>query len=321
MFKTPTPHISVVSPIYGSDMSLAELCGRLHSVLNTITPDYEIILINDASPDDSWTIIKKLAELDNRVKGINLSRNFGQHYAITAGLDFAHGDWVIVMDCDLQDVPEEIPKLYREAQTGFDMVIGQRTERKDSLLKKCMSFLFYRFFAYLSGTTINNRIGNFGIYSQQVISNIRQFKEQNRSFGLFAIWVGFHRKEIEISHAARKHGRTSYTFSKMFSLAFDSIVAHSDKLLRLTVKFGFLVSLSSFIFAIGIVINYLFWTAPLIGWTSLILSVYFTAGLIIGTIGIVGLYVGKIFDEVKGRPLYIIETTTFEITSRDKLSP
>lgn len=320
MSKLSAPHISVISPVYGSDKSLAELCSRLHGVLNVLTPNYEIILVNDASPDDSWMIIKELAEQDSRVKGINLSRNFGQHYAITAGLDFARGDWVVIMDCDLQDVPEEIPKLYREAQTGFDMVIGQRTERKDSFLKKCMSLLFYRFFAYLSGTKINNRIGNFGIYSHKVVSNIRQLKEQNRSFGLFAIWVGFRRKEIEILHAARKHGSTSYTFSKMVSLAFDSIIAHSDKLLRLTVKFGLFVSLSSFLFAIFIVINYLFWTVPIIGWTSLILSVYFTAGLIIGTIGIVGLYVGKIFDEVKGRPLYIIDTTTFESPCRDKSS-
>ncbi len=320
MLDSSAPHISIVSPVYGCCNSLEELCNRLHSVLQRITTNYEIILVNDASPDNSWLTIQKLAEADCRIKGINLSRNFGQHYAITAGLNFAHGDWVIVMDCDLQDVPEEITNLYQTAQQGFDVVVGQRKERKDHFFKRLFSLLFYRIFAYFSGTKVNNRIGNYGIYSQKVITSIRLLKEQNRSFGLFAIWVGFRRTEIEISHSARAHGCSSYTLRKMANLAFDSIVAHSDKLLRLTVKLGLFVSFSSLLFAIWLFVNYLLWATPLIGWTSLILSVYFTTGLIIGTIGIVGLYVGKIFDEVKGRPLYIIDSTTFEISPRDKLS-
>ncbi len=143
-------------------------------------------------------------------------------------------------------------------------------------------------------------------------------KEQNRSFGLFAIWVGFRRIEIDVDHAARSHGRSSYTFRKMTRLALDSIVAHSDKLLRLTVKLGMLVSVLSFFYAAWIVVRYFLWDTPLVGWTSLIVSVYFTAGLIIGTIGIVGLYVGKIFDEVKHRPLYVIDALTFDqVTEHD----
>jgi glycosyltransferase involved in cell wall biosynthesis len=311
------PHLSVVSPVYGCARSLPELCERLQTVLSSLTPDYEIILINDGSPDESWSIIQQLAAADERIKGINLSRNFGQHYAITAGLDFSKGDWTVVMDCDLQDRPEEIPKLYEKARSGFEIVVGLRAERKDHWVKKGLSRLFYRMFAYFSGTKVNNRIGNFGIYSHKVIRSIGCLKEQNRAFGLFAIWVGFRRAEVDINHAARPYGRSGYTFRKMAKLALDSIIAHSEKLLLLTIKLGLTVSALSFFYAAWIVLSYLLWATPIVGWTSLIVSVYFTAGLIIGTIGIVGLYVGKIFDEVKQRPLYIIDSLTFDQTNEN----
>lgn len=306
------PHISVVSPVYGCTAALDELCARLHQALGQITAHYEIILVDDASPDGAWPVIEALAKSDARVKGIHLSRNFGQHHAIAAGLDFAHGDWVVVMDCDLQDQPEEIAKLYAKAMTGFDIVVGRRAQRKDGWIRKGLSQLFYWAFAYFTQTKIDSRIGNFGIYSQKVICSIRSMREQNRSFGLFALWVGFHRAEIDVHHAARPHGESAYTFKRMARLATDSLVAHSDKLLTLTVKLGFLMSISALLFALWLVFSYFSKGTPVLGWTSLIVSVYFTAGLIIGTIGVVGLYIGKIFDEVKQRPLYLIKSTTFE---------
>jgi len=312
MYNKQTPHISVVSPVYGCSESLTELCNRLHSVLSLITEDYEIIFVNDASPDNSWDVIKALADADLRVKGIKLSRNFGQHYAITAGLDFTGGEWVVVMDCDLQDTPEEISNLYKTAQSGYDVVVGLRTDRQDSWLKKTFSSLFYRVFAYFSGTRMDNRAGNFGIYAKKVIKSISSLNEQNRSFGLFAYWVGFRRTEIEVKHARRPYGHTNYTLLKMKALAIDSLLAHSDKLLRLTIKLGLCLSFFSLLFATWMVVRYFIWAMPVAGWTSLIVSIYFTAGLVIGSVGIVGLYVGKIFDEVKGRPLYIVDETTFE---------
>jgi len=311
------PHISVVTPVYGCCASLEELHKRLCAALSSITNDFEIIMINDESPDDSWLIIQALSKRDARVKGINLSRNFGQHYAIAAGLDFAQGDWIVVMDCDLQDVPEEIPNLYQKAREGYDVVVGRRTKRQDGLFKKTLSRVFYKVFAYLSESKVDNRIGNFGIYSQKVIHSIRQFKEQNRSFGLFAIWVGFKRIEIDVAHSARVCGKSSYTFRKMMHLAMDSIIAHSTRLLLLAVNLGFAISMLSLIYGGWIILRYFLWSVPVIGWTSLMVSVYFSTGLIIGTIGIVGLYVGKIFEEVKGRPLYIIESTTFETLNND----
>lgn len=315
---TKSPHISVVSPVYGCPEALNELCERLHKTLGSITENYEILLVNDASPDNSWEIIKDLAQKDPCVKGVNLSRNFGQHYAITAGLDFAVGDWVVVMDCDLQDVPEEIEKLHAKALTGFDIVVARRAERKDGLVRKGLSKFFSLIFSYFTGTKIDNRIASYGIYSRKVIDGIIQLREQNRSFGLFVLWVGFSRVEIDVRHAARAHGKSSYDFQRMARLAIDSLVAHSDKLLRLTVKLGLTISVVSLLFALWLVISYLVSGTPIVGWTSLIVSVYLTAGLIIGTIGILGLYIGKIFDEVKNRPLYIVASTTFNRSANEK---
>ena len=310
-----SPYISVVTPIYGCSGGLRELCSRLAPVLSTISADYEIIMVNDSSPDEAWEVIKKLAREDSRVKGINLSRNFGQHYAITAGLDYAQGDWVVVMDCDLQHKPEEIPKLYQKAQEGYDLVVGMRAQRQDTYLKKLGSRLFYKVFAYLTGLRIDNRISNFGIYSQKVIRSITALREQNRAFGLLALWVGFRRIEIDIEHASRPYGKSAYTFRRMMSLALDSILSHSDRLLLITVKLGLFLSFTSLLYATLILVRYFFWATPVAGWPSLIVSIYFTAGLIIGSIGVVGLYVGKIFNEVKGRPLYLIDAATFEMGS------
>lgn len=303
--------ISTVIPVYGADYALEELYTRLVAVLEKITDCFEIILVNDASPDDSQSIIERLALTDSRVRGIKFSRNFGQHRAITAGLDYCRGDWIVVMDCDLQDIPEEIERLYQEAKKGFDMVIGYRKQRQDKILKVVMSRLFHYFFRYLSQSKTYNQIGNFGIYSRAVIDNINAMREQNRSFGLFAIWVGFKRTEIDIQHSKRRLGKSSYSWKKSFTLATDSIIAHSNKLLTLSVQLGFIMSTVSFGVAFWYLIGYFFFTRPLPGWTSLLVSIYFVAGLIIATVGVVGLYVGKIFDEVKRRPLYIVESTTF----------
>lgn len=303
---------SVVVPVYGCSSCLYELHERLRSSLRTITENYEIILVNDASPTASWEVICELSKQDSRVRGINLSRNFGQHYAITAGLDFSRGDWVVVMDCDLQDQPEEIIKLYRKAQEGFDLVVGRRTNRQDGYFKKLGSRGFNLVFDYFTGSQLDNRIGNFGLYSKRVVSSIRSMREQNRSFGLFAYWVGFRRAEIDIIHAARKEGRSGYTLRRLVNLAIDSIVAHSNTLLMLTIKTGFLMAVGAVLFSLWLAVRYFISGGGVTGWTSLMVSIYFTAGLMITCIGVVGLYVGKIFNEVKGRPLYIVQSTTFD---------
>ncbi len=157
--------------------------------MRPLSEDYELVLVNDASPDRSWEVIQELAQADPRIRGINLSRNFGQHHAITAGLDFVRGDWIVVMDCDLQDMPEEIPKLYRKALEGYDVVLGLRSNRQDGFLKKLGSNFFRLVFNYLTDSDLDNRAGNFGIYAKKVIESVVRMREQNRSFGLFALWV------------------------------------------------------------------------------------------------------------------------------------
>ena len=321
IFRQHMANISVVIPVYKSPESLEELCSRLVLVLEGIKLSFEIILVNDASPDNSWQIIQTLAERDERVKGISLSRNFGQHYAITAGLDRATGRWVVVMDCDLQDRPEEIPKLYAKAMSGFDVVVGIRAERKDSFLKKMGSKVFYLALAYFTKTKINNRIGNFGVYSDKAIKNICRLREQGRSFGVFALWVGFKRAEVEIEHSQRAHGKSSYSLRLLISLAFDTIVSHSNRLLYLWVQLGIALASVSFAYSIWLICKYLFWGIPVAGWTSVMVSLYLVAGLIIVGIGVVGIYIGKIFDESKNRPLYIVDETTFSddvVESRNK---
>ena len=305
-------HISVVTPVYGCTNTLHVLYSRLVNTLTQITEDFEIIMVNDASPDNAWETIVKLAQHDTRVKGINFSRNFGQHRAITAGLDYARGDWIVVMDCDLQDQPEEILKLYKKALEGYDAVIGKRTDRKDGFFKRFGSLIFYKIYNFMTDATVDKSIGNFGIYSKRIISSVGMLREQNRSFGLFTLWAGYKRVEIEITHAPRESGKSSYTLFKLIDLAIDSIIAHSNKPLKLSIKIGFSLSFLSFFYSAWLVVSYIFWSTPIAGWTSLIVSIYFLAGLIIGSIGMLGLYVGKIFDEVKQRPLYIIQETTFK---------
>ncbi len=305
-------HLSIVTPVYGCCKSLNELYRRLSLSLSQITKDFEIIMINDASPDDSWSVIQKLAKNDKRVKGINFSRNFGQHYAITAGIDYAQGDWVVVMDCDLQDQPEEIIKLYNKAKEGYDIVFGRRHIREDSFIKKLGSKIFYKIYDYFTESKVDNSVANFSIISVKVVKELRKLKEQNRAFPLFVNWVGFKRTNIDIVHAKREEGESSYTLQKLINLAIDSIVSQSNKPLKLSIKFGFILSFLSIFYAIWLVLRYFIYSVPVEGWTSVMVSIYFIAGLLFANMGFLGLYIGKIFDETKDRPLYVIQETTFD---------
>jgi len=305
------PKISIVTPVFGCNESLYQLYQRLEKALSAITSDFEIIMINDASPDNAWQVISDLAEKDDRVKGVNLSRNFGQHCAITAGLDFAQGDWVVVMDCDLQDQPEEIIKLYNKAQEGFDVVFGRRYQRKDSYFKRLGSIVFYEIYDYFTESKIDNTIANFSIISASVVKQLRKLREQNRSYPLFVNWVGFKRANINIEHAERPGGTSSYTFKKLINLAIDSIVSQSNKPLKLSIYVGFSMSFLSLFYASWLTVKYFMYEIPVEGWTSVIVSIYFIGGLLFANMGMLGLYLGKIFDEAKNRPLYVVKGTTF----------
>lgn len=307
-----TPHISVVIPVYKAEQCLDELYRRLKAALEGISPDFEIVLVEDCGGDNSWQVIERLAAADSRVRGLQFSRNFGQHYGITAGLDCCHGDWVVVMDCDLQDQPEEIPRLYAKAQQGYDVVLARRGERRDPALKRATSWLFYKLFSYLADIEYDGQTGNFRIMSRKVTENFRQMREQLRFFGGLVQWMGFPTASIEVEHAERFEGNSTYTFAKLWKLAAETIIAYSDKPLRLAVRFGFAMAGLSFCYGMYILWLALFYGSPIPGWNSLIVSLYFIGGIIISILGIIGIYLGKTFDESKKRPLYIVRRATFD---------
>jgi dolichol-phosphate mannosyltransferase len=301
------PKISVVSPVYGCKNSLDELYTRVKDTLLKITEDFEIIFVNDASPDNAWETIREIVAKDNRVKGINLSRNFGQHKAIAAGIDHSQGDWVVVMDCDLQDRPEEIIKLYNKAQEGYDAVFGQRVGRQDSRKKRWTSRAFITVYDYLSDSKTDPTIGNYSIISRKVANALKGLSEQHRPYTFFVIWLGFKRTYIEIEHAKRTIGTSSYNFKRLVQLAVDNIVSQSNKLLRVSIKFGFILASLSALYAFYLVIKYYMTDEVVPGWTSVMVSIYFIGGLLFANLGLIGLYIGKVFDETKNRPLYIVD--------------
>lgn len=303
----PKPHISVITPVYGCETCLRELYKRVKKALTPITKHFEIIMICDDSPDRSWDVIQSLSTEDPRIKGIKFSRNFGQHVAITAGLDYSKGDWAVVMDCDLQDQPEEITNLYSKALEGYDIVLGRRYERQDSLIKRWQSKAFYKIYNYFTESDYDHAIANFSICSRQVVNEVIRLRESSRSYPLLLKWLGFKWTAIDIKHAERGKGKSSYTFGKLLNFAIDSIISQSNKPLRLSIKLGFLISIIAFIYGCVLIFKYIFLLQPAAGWTSVMVSLYFIGGLVLANLGVLGLYIGKIFDETKHRPLYVIQ--------------
>ena len=283
-----------------------ELVDRIVGSVTTITNDYEIILVNDASPDNSWDAIVAECKKNNKVKGINLSRNFGQHYAITAGLSFVTGAWIVVMDCDLQDRPEEIPNLYKKAQEGYDIVRAKRTERKDNFFKKLSAAMFHSIFDRMSGCKTDKAIANFGIYKRIVIDEMNKMPEYTRSFESLLQYVGFKESTIDVQHDERAEGKSTYSLQKLLKLTFDVIISNSNKPLRFAVGVGFFMSFISIMIAIYNIVAKLIGWIDVAGFTTTVFSIWFVGGLLLFVMGIIGLYIGKIFDQVKGRQLFIV---------------
>tara|TARA_B110000483_G_scaffold57646_1_gene72126 strand:- start:925 stop:1860 length:936 start_codon:yes stop_codon:yes gene_type:complete len=307
-----TNKIAVVVPVYLAEKILDELCSRLTFNLSKITDSFEIILVDDSSSDNSWTKIKHNSLKDNRIKGYLLSRNFGQHHAITAGIDIASAEWVVVMDCDLQDNPEEIANLYREAKKGFDIVLAARKNRKDSFLKKMSSKFFYYSLSFFSGLKFNGEVGNFGIYHINVINSIKEIREPFRFFVSSVKWVGFKSSSIDVEHDRRFEGKSSYNYKKLISLGFNIIISFSNKPLKMMIFTGVGFSLISILF---IAYNlYLKFSGQIteLGYASIISSIWLLSGVILSSAGILGIYIGKIYDGIKKRPLYIISEKTLK---------
>ena len=301
------PFISIVSPVYRADKIVDKLVSEIQKTMVAMNVSFEIILVDDRSPDNSWEAMKTQSAKFTEVKSIRLSRNFGQHPAIIAGLSKAQGEWIVVMDCDLQDQPKEIVKLFEKTKEGFDVVLARRENRQDGFFKKLYSKLFSKLFNYLSDTNFNNEVANFGIYSSKSIKSVLEIGDYIKAFPLFIYFVGFKTCAIAVEHAERDSGESSYTFAKSMSLAFNAIISYSNKPLKIFVKFGMIISLIAFFGGILNFILYLEGSISVSGYSSIIISIWLLSGIIITVIGVVGIYVGKVFEQTKNRPAFIID--------------
>ena len=307
--STDDSYISIVVPAYKSPGTIKQLSASLNNVLKKIGAPGEIIMIDDNCPDGSWAKILEAHEECEKVKGIRLSRNFGQHNAITAGLSAAKGEWIVVMDCDLQDKPEEIERLHQKALEGYEVVQARRRFRQDSLIKRISSAAFYRLLGFLTETQLDNKVGNYGIYHRKAIQAVLEMNDYNRYFPCMIQWVGFNATMIDVIHQARRGGESSYNIRKLVRLATNTIVSFSEKPLRLAISAGLLMAVGSGCLGIYFLIGHALGAITVPGFTSIIISIWLTAGVNLLTIGIAGLYIGKTYQNTQGRPYYIIRET------------
>jgi dolichol-phosphate mannosyltransferase len=293
------------------------LHARLVDSLESVVDDFEIVLVDDRGGDGAWEAIQVLAERDKRVRGIRLSRNFGQHVAITAGLTAARGDWVVVMDCDLQDPPEEIPRLYVKAREGFDIVYGRRKRKPTSLYRRLTARLYFKALNVFTGAGVQGEFGSFSMISRKVVDGFLRFRDRDRHYILILHWLGFDWAAVDYTPATRHAGESSYSFGRLLKHALDGVFFQTTVLLRWIVYLGFALASLGTVFAAYLAIARLSGTAfP--GWTSIVVIMLLGVGFIIITTGITGLYIGKVFDQVKDRPLFIVDTTTDAGDPRDE---
>lgn len=300
--------LSVVSPVYGARNILPALCERLDATLSQITDRYEIILVDDRCPQDSWSVLRSLVGQYPNLVILRLSRNFGQHYAITAGVDIARGDWTVIMDCDLQDRPEDIPRLLAIAEGGYDVVIARRRQKAHSLFKRSTSWLYHKLFSLLSGYRMDSRTGTFRIMRRSVVDAFCRMREMYRLFGGMVQWLGFRTAYVEVEHDPRYEGRTSYTLRRLLKLSADGIFAFSNRPLYVSVSAGLLVSgVAGTYGAYHLLRYFLVGQFAVLGWLSTVTLTAFIGGLILLNQGILGIYIGRIYDQVKERPLYVVD--------------
>ena len=298
---------SVVVPVYGCPEALETLCDRTISTISKLEKSYEIVLVNDGCPKGSWEIIKKLCKKNKNIVGINFSRNFGQIHSTNAGISYAKGKYIVLMDCDLQDKPEGIEDLYNKMQEGYDIVFAKRKDRKDSFLAKLSSKIFYKIYNYFVEGFFDGDIANFCIVKRKVVDEYNLIKDSNKSFTPTLTWMGYKQTAIEIESEERFEGKSSYNLSKKIDLAIDMLTSQSIKPLKAVINLGVLFSFFSFLFLLFQIIKYFTFNDIPVGWTSVIASIFLTSGIIMVCLGGVGIYIGNIFKQTRGMPEYIVE--------------
>ncbi len=305
MISQKSPTFSIIIPVFNEEENIAELSRRLASVMDSIDT-HEIIFVDDGSTDKSWQIIRELHEKDQRIKGVSFSRNFGHHIAITAGLDHAEGMTIILMDGDLQDPPEEIPKLLNKLKEGYELVYGIRKQKKDSMLKRITSYIFWWLINSLSGLNIPRNQTLLRIFDRQVLDVLNGMRERARFIHGMIAWTGFKTAVQEVEHAPRMHGMTKYNIIKLFSLAFNAITSFSTFPLRLATYLGLLSACVGLFFGSFFIYKKIFLGIPILGYASIIVAVLFVGGVQLLILGIIGEYIGRVYQEVQARPIYIV---------------
>ena len=301
--------ISIIIPVYNEKDNLNELYNKLKKIMNEFFAgfEYEIIFVDDGSKDGSFEILKSIHDTDNNVKIIKFSKNFGQHIAIKAGIDMADGDYTVLTDADMQDDPASINDLYGKLKEGYDVVIGIRENRQDGFFKKISSSLFFKTMNGLSKVKMQENQAMLRIFNKKVLNTLKNMQELSQNNGAFLAWMGFEQGTLPIRHQKRSKGKTKYTLLKSLRFASETIMNFSNKPLIYISIFGMFVSVCSIIFSIFIIYQKLFHDVGLIGWASTVTFISFFSGMILFSLGVVGLYIGKLYQQSLGRPLYIIK--------------
>lgn len=303
------PLLSVVSPVYMAEKILPALCQRLNAALGSITPEHEIILVCDGSPDRSWEVMEQLVARYPNLTIVKLSRNFGQHYAMTAGLDLARGQWTVVMDCDLQDAPEEIERLLAKAREGFDIVVARRIDRQHKWWKRVTSRLFFKAFSMLSGFKLDSSVGSFRIMSRSVVDGFCSMRESYRMFAGLIEWLGFRTGYVDVRHVARYEGESSYNLARLLRMAMDGMVSFSNRPLYISIGAGLALSIAAALYGSFLLVRHFIdpGNNPVAGWLSTMVATAFLGGLILLNQGVLGIYLGRLYNQAKGRPLYVLD--------------
>jgi len=302
--------IAIIIPVYNEAKNLSELYARVKKTIESLSVDYQIIFVNDGSKDNSFTKIHDFATENPNVFYINLTRNFGHQVAVSVGLEYCNAKCTVIIDSDLQDPPELISELYAKHKEGFDVVYAKRKKRDgESFFKKFTAKLYYRLLKKLVSFEIPLDTGDYRLISKKVVNAINSMPEQNKFLRGQIAWLGFKHTFVSFDRETRKHGKSGYSYGKMFSLAFDGITGFSDKPLLFVSRLGFLISIFSFLLIIYAVFSHYILDKTITGWTSLIISSAFIGGIQLLSIGVIGEYISRINNNVKNRPLYVLDST------------
>ena len=303
--------ISVVAPCYNDAGNVAELVRRLNVVSSQMGIPFEIIIVDDRSPDGAWSVIRDLSRQYDNLNGYRLSKNCGQHIAITAGIAHSHGDYVVIMDGDLQDLPEEIPALFAKIREGYDLVFTVRKSRQDHFMRKIVSMAYRYVINKLSGLSMPYNISMMRIFTREFADYYLEISEKHRSLGALFSWMGFKQTHVVVDHGQRFSGRTNFSPWKLLVRAYNNISSFSTIPIAVIGFMGMIISAVSFLFGLTILIRFLIGTAsgqP--GWPSLICVISFSTGMIMLSLAVIGKYIANIYSEVLDRPLYMIAETT-----------